>query len=218
MHATAQSLHGMVPPPVRHSRCGACPRPPACHVAAAALPMAVPLSQQEVAQLVCDLGMESKQEVALEKVALLRSLQDGGSLAAIATAGAVPLVVQLLGPGSSTDVKEMAAYALMFLNQSDAIAAIIAAGAIPPLVQLLRSDSPADACVKEAAAAALFDLIGKRAETATTIAAAVAIPALIQLLKPDCSVSAHMSAIGTLFSLAQHAELLVAIAAAGAVP
>jgi hypothetical protein len=64
-------------------------------------------------------------------------------LAAIVALGAIPLLVQLLGPGSPAGVHERAAGILRFLaGSTDANqVAIAAAGAIPLLVQLMRPAS-----------------------------------------------------------------------------
>ncbi|KAG1666567.1 hypothetical protein FOA52_000534 [Chlamydomonas sp. UWO 241] len=83
---------------------------------------------------------------------------------AIAAAGAIPCLVQLLGPGSSADVHETSADALAALAENDHIhSAISAAGAIPALVKLLGPESSAD--VQIAAAGALYNLANHHAST-----------------------------------------------------
>ncbi|KAG1656174.1 hypothetical protein FOA52_008713 [Chlamydomonas sp. UWO 241] len=71
--------------------------------------------------------------------------QDTDYNAAIAAAGAIPPLVQLMGPSLPADVQEKAAGILTNIAQNeDTVVAIAAAGAIPPLVQLLGlGSSPA---------------------------------------------------------------------------
>jgi hypothetical protein len=201
--------------------------PPLCLPcnAAAAVPMAAPLTHQEVTQLVCDLGKSSEpatQKKAVESIIMRRTLSDDTTLRAIAAAGAIPPLVHLLGPSSAAGAQAEAAYALKFLNFSAAdktalAAACVGAGAVFPLVQLLASDMLAD-IVKEAASVALLSLIvGGNSETATTIVAAGAIPALVELLQPGSSAMLLQSAIGVLLGLAQDSGNAADIARTGAI-
>ncbi|KAG1676153.1 hypothetical protein FOA52_004994 [Chlamydomonas sp. UWO 241] len=57
------------------------------------LPMAAPISYQEVAWIVCDISMDAEpgaQEQAMESILLLHYYGDIESLAAIAAAGVIP--------------------------------------------------------------------------------------------------------------------------------
>ncbi|KAG1658971.1 hypothetical protein FOA52_004387 [Chlamydomonas sp. UWO 241] len=142
------------------------------------------LARRDVRSLVRKLGAHarpSQQKEALFTIAGLSVFGgDSDTLVAIASAGAIPPLVQLLGPGSSAEVREDAAAALCNLAQHhDNQVAIAAAGAIPLLVQLLAPGISAN--VQQNAAAALCHL-AEHAGNAITIAAAGAIPALVQLL------------------------------------
>jgi hypothetical protein len=57
----------------------------------------------------------------------------------IASAGAIPLLVQLLGRGSTTDMKNATVGLLtnLALSSADIACSVVAAGAVPPLVTLL---------------------------------------------------------------------------------
>ncbi|KAG1676765.1 hypothetical protein FOA52_005054 [Chlamydomonas sp. UWO 241] len=138
---------------------------------------------------------------------------------AIATAGAIPALAQLLGRKSPEDVQEAAARALANLSCSHAAnKAAIAAVAVPALVQLLGPESRED--VQEAAAAALANMAGGNAsQVQATIAAAGALPALVRLLHHDSPAGLQSAAASALCNLAaSHAPNQVAIAAAGAIP
>ncbi|KAG1656425.1 hypothetical protein FOA52_009640 [Chlamydomonas sp. UWO 241] len=77
--------------------------------------------------------------------------------AAIAAAGAISPLVQLLAPASTECVRAAAVgvIRLLALNHAANQATIVADGAIPALQQLLESGTPR---VREAAAGALLDL------------------------------------------------------------
>ncbi|KAG1673876.1 hypothetical protein FOA52_012901 [Chlamydomonas sp. UWO 241] len=138
---------------------------------------------------------------------------------AIAAAGAGPVLVELLGPGSSSGVQMDAAWAVHSLAEGHAAnQAAIAAGAIPALVQLLVGPAtPAN--VRTAAAGALGGLAKGNAENQAAVTAAGAIPALVQLLGTVSSPFAQMQAAGALGIIADdHAQNQSDIAAAGAVP
>jgi vacuolar protein 8 len=103
---------------------------------------------------------------------------------AIAAAGAIPALVQLLGSTNSAGVRTVAARALCNLASDHAqnSAVISDAGGIPALLQLLGPNMPADA--QEAATSAVGNLVanlGAR-NSAAGMDAAGAIPALVQLL------------------------------------
>jgi hypothetical protein len=137
----------------------------------------------------------------------------------IAAAGAIPLLVALLKPGSPTDVQRIATAALGALAVNDeTIASIVSYGAIPLLVQLLGPSSPVMAQVF--AVDAILNLTQK-AEAASSIAASDAIPLLVQLLDPGDGPPAMMqgTAAAVLRNLAENSEdAAVTIAAAGAIP
>jgi hypothetical protein len=129
----------------------------------------------------------------------------------IAAAGAIPLLVPLLMPGSVTDAKEYGAAALANLadNPWHAVAITIA-GAISPLVQLMGPGYSDE--VRGHAAAALGRIAGV-AESASTIAAAGAVPPLVQLLRPGLPAKLQRRGIAALHALAANAAIAVAIAA-----
>ncbi|KAG1658964.1 hypothetical protein FOA52_004380 [Chlamydomonas sp. UWO 241] len=94
-----------------------------------------PLARRDVRSLVRKLGAHARpaqQRDALDTIAGL-SICDGdsGTLVAITAAGAIPPVVLLLGPGSSAEVREVAAAALSKLAQhhDNQVAIAAAAGA-----------------------------------------------------------------------------------------
>ncbi|KAG1679476.1 hypothetical protein FOA52_011075 [Chlamydomonas sp. UWO 241] len=145
-----------------------------------------PLSRRELKKLVRQLGADARPgqlRHALETIASLCLPGDTNhdALAAIAACGAIPPLIQLLGPGYSAGVQSNAAWVIAGLTSCDA-AIIAAAGAIPPLVQLLGAGYPAN--VHQMAAGALMD-IAWNDDNKVTIAAAGAIPALVQLLGSD---------------------------------
>ncbi|KAG1677122.1 hypothetical protein FOA52_000928 [Chlamydomonas sp. UWO 241] len=141
---------------------------------------------------------------------------------AIATApGVIPLLVQLLGPGSAAgnsaqqgSLQQCAAGILGSLaGNADNAVTIAAAGAVPPLVQLLGAGSAAR--VQHNAAAALE--LARNADNAVTIADAGAIPLLVQLLGACSNDATKSVASGALQRLGQSsAYIRTAIAAAGA--
>jgi hypothetical protein len=97
----------------------------------------------------------------------------------IANAGAISLLVPLLGPGSSPGVREDTASTLGNLAQlADIAAKIAAAGAMQPLVQLLGPGS--DDSTKLAASRALSNLGHHNAEIRASIAAAASSAGLLR--------------------------------------
>jgi hypothetical protein len=145
---------------------------------------------------------------------------DGGlqGLAAIAAAGAIPQLVRLLGTGSTAEVQQSAAGALLKLAEVAEHAAIItAAGAVPPLVQLLGPGS--NPTVQQNAAGTLGALAAS-AETAAAIAAAGAIPPLLEMLDSGSTTTDGLTnTIGALRQLAsKNIAVAATIASAGAFP
>jgi hypothetical protein len=180
-----------------------------------------PLSRRELKKLVRQLGADarpSQQRHALETIASLCINPTGDGIhdtrAAVATAGAIVPLIQLLGAGYPADVQGRAAWALTGLARYDA-AIVAAAGAIPPLVQLLGAGSSAD--VQEGAADALWNLALNN-DNKVSIAAAGAIPKLVQLLGSCSSAGVQEIAAEALWLLAMNADNAVIISAAGAIP
>ncbi|KAG1667241.1 hypothetical protein FOA52_009806 [Chlamydomonas sp. UWO 241] len=179
-----------------------------------------PLARRDVRNLVRKLGADARPaqlRQALDTIAGLSDCGgDRGSLVAIAAAGAIPPLVQLLRAGCSV-VQLHAATSLANLALiADSQVAIADAGAVPPLVKLLGPASSAE--VQEAAAAALGNLAQQHAGNFDTIAAAGDVPLLVQLLGPGSSAKVQATAAVTLGNLALNAENVVTIAAAGAIP
>ncbi|KAG1680550.1 hypothetical protein FOA52_014997 [Chlamydomonas sp. UWO 241] len=159
-----------------------------------------PLARRDVKSLVRKLGADarpSQQQQALNTIMKL-SICDGDrdSLVAIAAAGAIPPLVQLLGGlGSSAGKQGHAAVALGNLAMTAENAGIIAAaGAVPPLVHML---GPRNVAV---------------------IVAAGAIPPLVQLTAHGATYSVQGNAAGALMVLAVNAANQSTIAATGAIP
>jgi hypothetical protein len=119
---------------------------------------------------------------------------------AIAAAGTIPALVQLLASDSPA-VRRQAAWALSHLARGHAQsqAANAASGAIPALVQLLRPQSGAG--VQEESANALRDLAAGNTPNKAAIAAAGAIPLLVQL-QGSKNADVRASATGALLHLA----------------
>jgi vacuolar protein 8 len=129
--------------------------------------------------------------------------------AAIAEAGGIPPLVELLRDGSA-DAKRRAAWALCTLAYISANKDLIAAaGGIPPLVELLR-DGSVDKII---AVRALQNLAYSNAANKILIAEAGGIPPLVELLR-DESADAEQSAASALRHLAHNNDAnTVAIAA-----
>jgi hypothetical protein len=176
-----------------------------------------PLPRRDVPHLVRMLAVDSRprqQKQALETISEMCLDREPTFLAAIAAAGAIPAVVKLLGTGSSAEVHQYAAGALMDLSANTDIAATIAqAGAIPRLVQL----GPAHALAQAEAAGALAGL-AQNPDRAATIAAAGAIPLLVQMIGPGASADTQFNAAKMLGNLAVNAGSGLNIVAAGAIP
>jgi hypothetical protein len=137
-------------------------------------------------------------------------------LAALADAGAIHPLVQLLTTGSD-DVQSFAVCSLSVLcvkGGVDILKAVSAAGAIAPLVQLLWPAYPDH--VHGCAAYALMMLGANDNNNTATMDAAGAIAPLVQLLG-SVSPAVAQNAAGTLMMLAQ-TDSVSKIAAAGAIP
>ncbi|KAG1674419.1 hypothetical protein FOA52_012946 [Chlamydomonas sp. UWO 241] len=126
----------------------------------------------------------------------------------IASAGAIPLLVQLLGrEGSTASTQQMAAGALCGLckNADNMVTIAAAASAIPRLMQLLEPSAVGPSTtgpgttekVQNMAARTLSNLAANT-ENTVTIAAAGAIPPLVQLLGTGYSSDTQECAAGGL--------------------
>ncbi|KAG1667949.1 hypothetical protein FOA52_008321 [Chlamydomonas sp. UWO 241] len=158
--------------------------------------------------------------------------EDSENAATIAAAGAIPLLVRLLGAGSPAAVQQGAAGALRTLSKhTENVATIAAAGAIPLLVQLLGTGSEAGA--QQSAAGVLSRIVlvegsapiargvyipSAATENVATIVAAGAVPLLVQLLRPRSGADTQLTATDALSHLARFDEFAGTIAAAGAIP
>ncbi|KAG1674399.1 hypothetical protein FOA52_012926 [Chlamydomonas sp. UWO 241] len=135
----------------------------------------------------------------------------------IAAAGAIPRLVQLLGPHSTATVQRAAASALCSLAYGHTENQSAIAGAIPRLVQLLGCGSAEN--VQVASAQALANLAAWHAVNQSKIVASGAVPTLVQLLGPESSEDVQQAAADALSDLAaSHADNQAAITAAGAIP
>ncbi|KAG1665297.1 hypothetical protein FOA52_015874 [Chlamydomonas sp. UWO 241] len=143
---------------------------------------------------------------------------------AIAAAGAIPSLVQLLGRDVSTEVQAAAARAVGVLAGGHAQnqVAIAAAGAIPPLLELLGPASSAGVLAE--ASDALRSLASNYALNQAAIVASGVIPALVRLLEhADDEHDAHRyvqaAAACAMRALAEgNAQGEAAISAAGGIP
>jgi hypothetical protein len=184
--------------PMRYSRRIAAP----AHTPAATSHNMPSPSRRDLRKHVRKLGAVTRpgeQRQALATLAQLVHNED--NLIAIADAGAIPDLVQLLGPGSSDDLNGSASGALWGLATARYAGnriAIAAAGGIPPLVQLLGPGSTAR--TQSAAAGALWGL-SVVAANKVTIAAAGAIPPLVQLLGPGHHTTVQQLAAAALAEL-----------------
>ncbi|KAK3270961.1 hypothetical protein CYMTET_20666, partial [Cymbomonas tetramitiformis] len=159
-------------------------------------------------------GDLEQREKAANVLATLADDNQNGHRQAIAEAGAIPPLVQLLRDGSA-EAKGNAAGALRNLSGDAGCAQAIAeAGAIPLLVQLLRNGS---AEAKEKAAVTLGNLSANSNDRRQAIAEVGAIPLLVQLLR-DGNVEAKEMAAGALWYLSRGDGLEQAVAEAGAIP
>ena len=135
---------------------------------------------------------------------------------AIANAGAIPLLVGLLGDvAASDDTKADAARCLWSIAVNDQKKISIAnAGAIPHLVALVArrsasslGDGPSsNIAVREAAAGALQNLAANNSDNKAAIISAGAVPPLVELLSTSSVETARETAAGALQNLAKHRE------------
>ncbi|KAG1658547.1 hypothetical protein FOA52_004574 [Chlamydomonas sp. UWO 241] len=137
----------------------------------------------------------------------------------IVAAGAIPLLVQLLGPGPPPAAQWEAAGTLMSLaSQASVVTSglIIAADAIPLLVQLLGPGPEADLLILHNVAAVLWSHTDAPGGD-NAIVAAGAIPLLVQLLGAAYDDDVHRTAAGTLNRLPRfNTDHAFTIAAGGA--
>lgn len=132
---------------------------------------------------------------------------------AIIGAGALPLLVGLMGPGTLAEVQLGAVAVLGNLAAMTGNAAPIVA-AIPAVVRLLETGSPAE--VQRWAASALRSL-AMNTQIGATIAAAGALPATVQLLGSG-SPDVQQNAAGALRNLSVNADIAARIVALDAIP
>jgi hypothetical protein len=156
----------------------------------------------------------------VEASGALGFLSDNADAAAsIRNAGAIHLLVQLLGCGSA-DVERNAAGALSSLGRHPANRdAISSAGAIPALVQMLMSESPEPTNYPrvENACLVLGELASSSA-SAVAIAAAGAIPLLVHLLGiPGSPAAVQKNVADLLGELVRNADNAVTSVVAGAI-
>ena len=156
----------------------------------------------------------AKAEAALALWRLLEPAcaQNAENLVAVTSAGAMPLLVELLQSGG--EGARCAAGALVYLawNRDNKVA-IAAAGGIVPLVEVVRRGC---AGAKREAAMALGNLASGNDDNEVAIAAAGAIAPLVDLLQSGGG-GAKVAAAFALGILACNDDNQVAIAAAGAI-
>jgi hypothetical protein len=202
------SAHCCTPPPPAHDR---------SHVATQDAS-----TKRDVKNLVRHLGENARpaqKKQALVTIVNLRfegGQADSDIVVAIASAGAIPLLVRLLGAGSPADVQQNAARALGRLALHDDNIVTIA-GAVPHLVQL----GPRSTALAQENAALTLSFLACNADNAVTIVDAGAISLLVQLLEPGSGVRKNIAgaAAGALSSIAEFSDQYkVKIAAVGAIP
>ncbi|KAG1672420.1 hypothetical protein FOA52_013205 [Chlamydomonas sp. UWO 241] len=160
------------------------------------------------------------QSAAVEELTSLLANADVEMHAAIATAGAIPRLVRLLGRDLLGYVQRDAAELLSTFAQRNAEnqAAIAAAGAIPALVQILGRELDA-VDVHEAATRALGDLADNHADNQDAIVSFGAILLMVKLLGPSLFDETREDVAQALLRLARNdAENQAAFATAGAIP
>ena len=134
----------------------------------------------------------------------------------IATSGAIPALVSLLGPHNSADVQIVVAAALANLAlHAQSKVKIAAAGTVSALITMLGPQNSQAA--KDNAASAMANLLFD-ADNIIKIEAAGAIPVLVALLGPQNMTEIKANAAWSLASLAFIDDNRVEIAAAGAIP
>jgi HEAT repeat protein len=135
--------------------------------------------------------------------------------AAIVDAGAIPRLVQLLGPEYRDYVRKKAAWALHNLAAGHCAqqAAISAAGAVPSFELLLGPGSSAN--MKAAAVCALWNMAALHINLGNL---GNVIHSMVQLLQPFSSEVIKTAAARALFILACDSQSRVAMVGAGAIP
>ncbi|KAG1675760.1 hypothetical protein FOA52_012416 [Chlamydomonas sp. UWO 241] len=173
--------------------------------------MSDPTSRKELAKLVKKLGATAqpgqRQQAIMEMIQLLATAAAENKddvHAAIAEAGAIPPLVQMLGPRTPV-VMQLLAVAILGLllggaDATDIAVTMAAAGAIPPLLD----------------AAIVLNCLAEYADGAITIAAVGAIPPLVKLLGPDSPDAVQEQAAALLGRLAENDDITADIVAAGA--
>jgi hypothetical protein len=168
-------------------------------------------------QLVQLLGPDASAKLQNQVMTVLDVLCENAAdaAAAIAGAGAIPPLVQLLrAPGTQCN----AAVILSKLSRNAEDAATIAdADAIPLLVELLAPDCEAGT---QLGAVAVLSYIARYDEIANAVAAAGAIPPLVQLLGPGARADVRKMAVCAVVHLARNetrADIAATITDAGAV-
>ncbi|KAG1674385.1 hypothetical protein FOA52_012911 [Chlamydomonas sp. UWO 241] len=159
-----------------------------------------------------------KQEVAVDELQNHNDMgDDKDTQSAIAAAGAIPALVQMLvrDPMSSVQTSAADLLASLAFAHEENQTAITAAGAIPHLVQLLGRESTA--ALQMAAAYVLGHMAANHARNQAAIAASGVIPLVVHLLGLDEMADVHRTAATTLGILADnHAQNQASIA--GAIP
>jgi hypothetical protein len=126
---------------------------------------------------------------------------DDNTRAAVAAAGVIPRLVELLS-GNLDEGRTQAAEALGNLAiHDDTAAAIMAAGAILPLVEMLSGSSDEGRAV---AARALANLAARKKAYAAVIVWVDAIPPLVELLCSGGSAEGRQFAGRALYNLTKH--------------
>jgi hypothetical protein len=153
------------------------------------------------------------QENALR--AILKVIKQKNGKDALCSAGAIPLMVQLL---KSSDIsKSSVFFCLWSLVRSDSKnqSAAAAEGAIPLMVQLAKSS---DAVTQKKAVFALGHLVYDHSKNQSAAAAEGAIPLMVQLAQSS-DANIQQAAVDTLgFLVRKHAKNQSAAAAEGAIP
>lgn len=122
-------------------------------------------------------GVSPAVRVAAATTLRWASFSSGEARDAIAAAGGIPPLVQLLG-SEAAQAPAALVLSVMAMFSTDSQQAIAAAGAIPTLVQLASSD---DTSVQTAAAWALHSMINDSPDNQHAVATAGGIPALVRL-------------------------------------
>jgi vacuolar protein 8 len=172
------------------------------------------IAAKAVPQLVRLLSYRSE-AVRVAATSTLRNLalNDVDNTIAIATAGAIPLLVQLLVEGAE-DGKVLAAGVLCDIAGDVAENKRTITAAVPPLIQLLMEGSEK---AKQTTAAALHNLAVDDMDSSAAIAAAGVVPVLVQMLQTGTR-CAKANAAALLWCLTVYAENQNSIIAEEAIP